>query len=87
LLRKKVWDVLPKYEDQFHYDEEGSGSGYTEEAIMRLWEEGLSCDDDKRKAVLMLQTIMFHDRMNSESGNFEFIDDHKFLLEKILRKV
>lgn len=86
-LRKKVWDVLPKYENQFHYDEEGSGSGYTEEAIMRLWEKGLADDSDKRKVVLLLRAIMFHDRMNSESGNFEFIDGHRVLVENILERI
>ena len=85
LLRKTVWEVLPRYEDQYSYDSEGSGTDYTERAIMELWARGLSENDGTRKMVLLLYKIMFHDRMNSESGNFKYIDDHKSLVKEILK--
>jgi hypothetical protein len=86
-IGKTVWEVLPRYEDQYSYDSEGSGTDYTERAIMELWARGLSENDDTRKMVLLLYKIMFHDRMNSESGNFKYIDDHKALVEEILRRI
>jgi len=87
LLRKTVWDVLPNYEGQYHYDGEDSGTDYTEIAIMELWKKGFSEGDDTRKMVLLLRTIMFHDRMNSEAGNFNYIDEHKSVVEKILKHI
>jgi hypothetical protein len=50
-------------------------------------QQGFPKMDDTKKMVLLLGMIMFHDRMNSESGNFEDIDDHKALVEEILRRI
>lgn len=87
LLRKTVWEVLPQYEGQYRYDGEDSGSDYTERAIMEQWKRGLVDGEDKRQMVLLLYVIMFNDRMNSESGNFEYIDDHKSLVKEILKHI
>jgi len=84
-LRKTVWEVLPKYEGKYRYDGEDSGTDYTESGIMELWKRGFVDGDDKRQMVLLLYVIMFHDRMNSESGNFKYIDDHKSLVKEILK--
>ena len=83
-LREKIWEILPREENQYRFDDNNSGTEYTHNAIMDLWEKGLCVNDDRKKAVLLLHMIMFHDRMNSESGNFKFIDEHKDLIESIL---
>lgn len=86
-LRKRVWDVFKRPDNEFAFDDNETASDYTWDAIMELWERPFPADLDRRKAVLLLAMIMRHDRMNHEAGNFEYLADHKELVEKILEKL